>query len=73
MIRLSNLKLEIDIPALTRIADALEGIDQQLNAIGITQDAVETQQLDISTELEELNRNRSKPSQPNQTEINIPD
>ena len=73
MIRLSNLKLEIDIPALTRIADALEGIDQQLNAIGITQDAVETQQLDISTELEELNRNCSKLSQPNQTESNIPD
>ena len=73
MIRLSNLKLEIDIPALTRIADALEGINRQLNAIGITQDAVETQQLDISTELEELNRNRSKLSQPNQTESNIPD
>lgn len=60
MITLSNIKLEIDIPALTRIADSLEGIHKQLNAMRINQQEIESRLMEITHELEDLNEGRTK-------------
>jgi hypothetical protein len=61
MITLSNLKVQIEIPALDRIANALEGMHRQMNGQWLTLQQIEEQLLDISQELEELNESRQKP------------
>ncbi len=72
MIRLSNLKLEIDIPALTRIADAVEGIHPQLNAIRLTQDVIEERLLDICHQIEDLSEQELEDTTPTETGVELP-
>jgi hypothetical protein len=60
MITLSDFTIKIDLPALTRIADSLEGIHKQINAMRVTQQEIETRLLEISHELEDLNESRSE-------------
>ncbi len=69
MITLSNFTLKIDIPALTRIADSLEGIHKQLNAMRLNQQEIESRLLEIGQELEDLNEGRSQDSKPAKQDV----
>ncbi|MGB3533529.1 MAG: hypothetical protein WBA13_08420 [Microcoleaceae cyanobacterium] len=64
-----NFKLQIEIPAISRIADALEGINYQMKAQNIVLENIEQRLIEMSQEIEDLNKEKDDSTLNNKPDI----